>query len=527
MLKISNVRVEIDEAVNDIFIAKKCAIPQADLLDYIILKKSIDARKKNDIHYVYSFALDLKNENKYKNRKEFSEFLKKEFVPLKCKSPEKAPLIVGAGPCGLFAALYLCQCGISPILIERGEDVDKRIETVNNFWEKGEFSPISNVQFGEGGAGTFSDGKLNTGVNDERLQYIKEQLVKHGAPEEILYLSKPHIGTDKLCKTVKGIRNEIISLGGKVYFNTQLIRVLIENDEVVGAVCQSGDKETVIECGSIFLAVGHSARDTFEMIKKTGAIMEKKTFSVGARIEHLQSDIGISQYGALYEKLPAADYKLSVKNDDGRGVYTFCMCPGGSVVASASEEEMVVTNGMSCYLRDNKNANSAVLVTVNPEDIEDDDVLGGVYLQREIEKRAYIKAGKSYYAPVQLVGDFLNNRVSDKFGKVIPTYKPGVTFCNLRDIFPDFIADALCEALPRLNKKLLGFADAEAVLTAPETRSSSPVRIIRNKETFQSNIKGLYPCGEGAGYAGGIMSASLDGIKTAMAYIRNNSLDKN
>lgn len=526
MLKTVNIRFEIDEDVNNSSVAQKCKISQSDLIDYIILKKSIDARKKNDIHYVYSFAMSLKNENKYCRYNGFLKYAKKEFLPIKCVQPAKAPLIVGSGPCGLFAALYLCQCGISPILIERGENVDNRIKTVNEFWEKGEFSPQSNVQFGEGGAGTFSDGKLNTGVNDERLQYIKKQFVKHGAPDEILYLSKPHIGTDKLCKTVKGIRNEIISLGGKVQFNTKLEKILVENGQVKGAVCSNNKSNFIIECDSVFLAIGHSARDTFDMIKEIGANMEKKTFSIGVRIEHLQSDIGKIQYGDLYEKLPAADYKLSVKNSDGRGVYTFCMCPGGYVVASASEEETVVTNGMSCYLRDNNNANSAVLVTVNPEDIEDDDVLGGVYLQRDIEKRAYNESGKNYYAPVQLVGDFLNNRISDKFGKVIPTYKPGVAFCNLRNIFPTFIVDALCEALPVLNKKLFGFFNDDAVLTAPETRSSSPVRIIRDKETLESNIKGLYPCGEGAGYAGGIMSAALDGIKSAVAYIRNNSLDE-
>ena len=524
MLKVNNLRFEISEELDKSLIAKKCSIPKGDILDFKITKKSVDARKKKDIHYVYSFALKLNNEEYYKKARGFFEYTKNSFTPIKYKSNAKTPLIVGAGPAGLFATLYLAESGIKPILIERGACVEERIKAVDEFWEKGKFPKKTNVQFGEGGAGTFSDGKLTTGVNDIRLEYIKEQLVKYGAPEDILYLAKPHIGTDRLCETVKNIRQKIIDLGGEVRFNTCLTDLIISEGEIKGAVCENEGNHSVIECDSIILALGHSARDTFERLKELGIKMERKTFSVGGRIEHLQSEIGKSQYGEFYNKLPPADYKLSVKDSKGRGVYTFCMCPGGTVVASASECGGVVTNGMSRYSRDGENANSAVLVTVNPEDIDGDDVLGGMYLQREIEQRAYKTAGENYFAPVQLVEDFLNNRISSELGKVKPTYKPGTTFCNIRDILPEFVCNSLCEALPLMAKKLSAFAQGEAVLTVPETRSSSPVRILRDKDTLQSSVKGLYPCGEGCGYAGGIMSAALDGVRCAEAFINNNSL---
>ena len=524
MLKISNIRFEINEKIDRNSISKKCGISADDIIEFKKIKESVDARRKNDIHYSISLAVTLKNEEYYKSKFSYGEYTEYDIEIPKCSKPKAAPVIVGAGPAGLFAALYLCECGIKPILIERGCEVDKRIKAVREFWENGKFSPLTNVQFGEGGAGTFSDGKLTTGVNDKRLEYIRKQLVKYGAPEEILYQSKPHIGTDRLCGTVKNIRNKIISMGGKVLFETKLEKLKTENGEICGAVISKNGETETIECDSIILAIGHSARDTFEMLASLGITMERKTFSIGVRIEHLQSNIGKSQYGELYKLLPPADYKLSVKTKSGRGVYTFCMCPGGYVVASASEENGVVTNGMSELSRNGKNANSAVLVTVNPEDIEGDDVLGGMKLQRAVEQRAYTAAGEDYSAPVQLVGDFLENRISEKFGHVQPTYKPGTAFCNIRDILPGFAADSLAEAIPLMAKKLSGFGDMQAVMTAPETRSSSPVRIVRNKETFEGSIKGLYPCGEGAGYAGGIMSAALDGIRCAEAYIKNKAL---
>ena len=356
------------------------------------------------------------------------------------------------------------------------------------------------------------------------LGVYKKQLVKYGAPEEILYQSKPHIGTDRLCGTVKRIREKIISMGGEVLFETKLESLIIKDGKVDGVVISKNGLPENIECDSVILAIGHSARDTFEMLNSLNVKMERKAFSIGVRIEHLQSDVGKSSYGDEYVNLPPADYKLSVRTKDARGVYTFCMCPGGYVVASASEENGVVTNGMSELSRNGRNANSAVLVTVTPEDIDGSDVLGGMYLQRSIERKAFKAVGENYFAPVQLVGDYLKNRTSTAFGHVMPTYKPGTKFCNIRDILPGFVADSLAEAIPLLARKLSAFGDAEAVMTAPETRSSSPVRIVRNRETFQGNIDGLYPCGEGAGYAGGIMSAALDGIRCAEAYVRNKAL---
>lgn len=524
MLKINNIRFEINENVDVYSIAEKCEIAADDIIGFKKIKESVDARHKKDIHYSISFAVKLKNEEYYKSKLGYGDYGEYRFEPPECSMPEKTPVIVGAGPAGLFAALYLCECGIKPILIERGCDVDKRIKAVNDFWENGRFSPITNVQFGEGGAGTFSDGKLTTGVNDERLRYIREQFVKHGAPEEILYQSKPHIGTDRLCTTVKSIRNRIVSLGGRVMFETKLESIETDNGEICGAVISRSGAAEKIDCDSIILAIGHSARDTFEMLNSFDVKMERKPFSVGVRIEHLQKDIGQSQYGEMYTLLPPADYKLSVKTKSGRGVYTFCMCPGGYVVASASEENGVVTNGMSELSRNGENANSAVLVTVNPEDIDGDDVLGGMYLQRSIERKAFKAAGEDYFAPVQLVGDFLNNKISENFGHIKPTYRPGTVFGNIREILPDFAADSLAEAIPLFAKKLSAFSDMYAVMTAPETRSSSPVRIVRDRESLNSSVKGLYPCGEGAGYAGGIMSAALDGIKCAEAYIRNKAL---
>lgn len=514
MLKISNIKTEIEEELTVSLISKFSKIPKEDILGFSIIKKSTDARKKPDIYFNYSVSAKVRNEGKYLKNKNVTEFVKKEYIFPKSTQKFERPVIVGFGPAGLFAALMLANAGAKPIVIERGESVDERVRIVNEFWEKGKFSEKTNVQFGEGGAGTFSDGKLTTGVNDERMYFIKEQLVKFGAPEEILYQNKAHIGTDRLLVTVKNIRNEIIRLGGEVRFNTKLTDIKTENNRIVGVVCEENGEQQIIKTENLILAIGHSARDTIRMLRQKNIPMERKTFSIGGRIEHLQSDISFSQYGS-HKNLPPADYKLAVKTKDGRGVYTFCMCPGGFVVASASEENTVVTNGMSYFARDGKNANSALLVTVNPEDIEGDDVLGGVELQEEIEKRAYIEAGSNYYAPVQLVGDFLNNKISTQFKEVKPTYMPGTAFCDIRKILPSFIADAMCEAIPLMDKKLSGFASDGAVLTVPETRSSSPVRILRDKDTLQSSILGLYPCGEGAGYAGGIMSAALDGIKCA------------
>ena len=519
MLKISNIRLETGEEITKRVIAKSNHILESDIISFKLCKKSIDARKKNDIHYNCAVIAELKNEKRFKNAKNISKYkeLKLEIPQIK---NAKRPVIIGCGPAGLFSALYLSYAGLKPILIERGSDVDKRIEAVNDFWNNGVFDAKTNVQFGEGGAGTFSDGKLTTGVNDERMEFIKEQLVKFGAPEEIMYLSKPHIGTDKLCVTVKNIRNEIIRLGGEIKFDTKMIDFTIDNDCISSVIYEENGETKSLDCENLILAIGHSARDTFRMLKSKGVRMERKTFSIGGRIEHLQKDVGYSQYGEIYDKLPPADYKLSVRTKDDRGVYTFCMCPGGMVVASASEEGTVVTNGMSYFSRDNVNANSALLVTVNPCDIEGDDVLGGVDLQKSIEEKAFLVGGENYFAPVQKVGDFLNDKKSFELGKVKPSYMPGTTFAEIKDILPRFIVDAMKEAIVLLDKKMKGFADPDAILTVPETRSSSPVRILRDVQSLEADIKGLYPCGEGAGYAGGIMSAALDGIRCAQKIIK-------
>ena len=416
---------------------------------------------------------------------------------------------------GMVFALILALAGQKPLVLERGEDAESRHARVQKFFETGELNTRSNVQFGEGGAGTFSDGKLNTGVNNPRIGWILEQFVKAGAREEILYDAKPHVGTDVLLNVVQNLRNRIISLGGEVRFNTQVTGLVMDGDRLVGLKTAAGDE---IPCSHAVLAIGHSARDTFEMLEASGIPMEPKPFAMGVRIEQKQETVDLAQYGMVNPVLPPADYKL-VQHLENETVYTFCMCPGGYVVAAASEEGRIVTNGMSYADRDGENANAALLVTVNPADFPYEGTLGGLKWQREIEEKAYALSG-SYRAPAQKVGDFLAGIPSMEAGAVQPTYRPGVTWCDLRKVLPEKITAALKEALPQLDQKLRGFADPEGVLTAPETRSSSPVRILRD-ETRQSKIRGLYPTGEGAGYAGGIMSAAIDGIQTAEAILES------
>jgi uncharacterized FAD-dependent dehydrogenase len=398
-------------------------------------------------------------------------------------------------------------------VLERGEDAASRHEKVQRFFENGELDVRSNVQFGEGGAGTFSDGKLNTGVNNVRISWILEQFVKAGAREDILYDAKPHVGTDVLLTVVQNIRQRIISLGGEVRFNTQVAELCTENGKLTGLKTETGE---IIPCDTCVLAIGHSARDTFRMLEETGIPMEPKPFAMGVRMEHKQTTVDESQYGMVSPVLPPADYKL-VQHLEDATVYTFCMCPGGHVVAAASEEGRVVTNGMSYADRDGENANAALLVTVNPADFPYEGTLGGVKWQQEIEEKAYAVSG-SYRAPAELVGDFLAGKASTGTGAVEPTYRPGVVWCDLHDVLPEKITASIAQALPRLDEKLKGFAAHDAVMTAPETRSSSPVRIIRG-ESRQSSLEGLYPTGEGAGYAGGIMSAAIDGMMTAEAIL--------
>jgi len=483
-----------------------------------ILRRSVDARKKPDVKIIYTIEVAVDgNEGKILRNsgcKRASIAKGNYYKPPKQKlESEKRPVVIGFGPAGMFAALILAMAGLKPIVLERGEDAQSRHDKVEKFFATGELDTRSNVQFGEGGAGTFSDGKLNTGVNNPRIGWVLDQFVKFGAREEILYDAKPHVGTDVLLNVVQNLRKRVISLGGEVRFNSQVTGVRIENGQLTGLQVNGSE---IVETDRAVLAIGHSARDTFELLHSLNIPMEPKAFAMGARIEHKQSMVNASQYGENNPVLPPADYKL-VQHLDEKSVYTFCMCPGGYVVAAASEEGRVVTNGMSYADREGENANAALLVTVNPEEFPDKSTLGGMYWQRQIEETAYRVSG-SYRAPAQKVGDFLKGVPSTGPGSVQPTYRPGVTWCDLHDVLPEQLTRAMEEALPKLDGQLKGYADPDAVLTAPETRSSSPVRILRGEDR-QSQIRGLYPCGEGAGYAGGIMSAAVDGIQTAEAIL--------
>lgn len=522
MIRISDIKIGLDDTESDL---RKKVLKQLgvkSVKSFEISKKSVDARRKPDIYYVYSVDVEVDNEKNIAGKLKNAQIIKKKpYVFPKGEATEKPVVVVGTGPAGLMCALTLAQNGYKVIMLERGKCVEERMKDVSRFWETGVLNTESNVQFGEGGAGTFSDGKLTTGIKDFRIQKVLMEFYAHGAPKEILYYSKPHVGTDNLSQMVASMRKEIIRLGGEVRFENKLVNIKTSNGRVRAAMVESADGVYDIETDNIVLAIGHSARDTLIMLQKISMDMEQKSFSVGARIEHRQKMINKSQYGREDKHLPAADYKLSVHLESGRGVYTFCMCPGGSVVASASEEGGVVTNGMSCFARDGENANSALLVNVTPDDFNSDDPLAGMYFQREIEKRAFEEGGGDYRAPAQRVGDFIGK---DGGGDEIkPTYKPNVKWTSMDKIFPGFITESMREAILRLDNKLHGFADPNAVLTAPETRSSSPVRLLRDKKTMQSNIKGVYPCGEGAGYAGGIMSAAIDGIKVAEMIAVNNS----
>lgn len=512
MIRIDNIKVKIGEEIAKKHIAKRAGVNEDIILDFKVLKKAIDARKKADVHYVYTVLAKVK-----RKINGFSEYKEKKYIFPQGRKLENRPVVVGTGPCGLFAGLMLARAGYKPVLLERGADVDSRHQAVEEFWKTGKLNERTNVQFGEGGAGTFSDGKLNSGINDERCQFVLDTFAEFGAPEEITYTAKPHIGTDILRQVVKNIRLEIERLGGEVRFSNKLTGIILSGGEVSEIEVETEDGNYKIETDNLILAIGHSARDTYRMLRKLGVKMEQKNFSVGVRIEHSQEMINKSQYGDFWDKLGAADYKLSAHFDNGRSAYTFCMCPGGEVVASASYEGGVVTNGMSNNARGGKNANSALLVNVTTDDFPSKDPLSGVDFQEEIEKKAYVMGGSNYFAPSQYVGDFLGTKAEEK---IEPTYRPGVKFCEIGELFPDYVTETLKLAIIEFDKKLKGFADGGAVMTAPETRSSAPVRIVRDRETFMSEIEGLYPAGEGAGYAGGIMSAAVDGIRVAEALCR-------
>lgn len=511
MLRISNIKLPVTESEETLSEIVRQTYKIKNLKSFKISKKSIDARKKDNVFFVYSVDVETENDSKYIGKNAVIVDEEKYTFP-ECVNKNKHIVIAGAGPAGLMCALMLSRVGMRVTLVERGKCVEERRTDVERFFKSGILDENSNIQFGEGGAGTFSDGKLTTGINDIRIRKVLEEFHQHGAPGEILYLSKPHIGTDNLYHMVKNIRNEILQNGGQILFSACLTDVEIKNNSFKSAIVREGKKTYSIDADALVIAAGHSARDVFEMLKKHNVPMEQKAFSVGVRIEHRREMIDKSQYGDFHKYLGAADYKLAVHLPSGRGVYTFCMCPGGEVVASASENGGVVTNGMSLYARNGENSNSALLVSVTPKDFGSDDVLAGMYLQREIEKKAYEAGGKNYNAPSQTVGGLLGYDCDEI---VKPTYRPGVKSAKLSDVLPDYVVNSIKEALPLLDKKLKGFASGSAVLTAPETRSSSPVRIIRDKETLQSAVSGIYPCGEGAGYAGGITSAAVDGIKVA------------
>ena len=485
-----------------------------------IVKRSVDARKKPDVRIVYTIDVAVDgNENKILKQSGCKKAAIAPVVyykPPRMQTPlKKRPVVVGFGPAGMFAALVLALAGACPLVLERGEDAQSRHKKVQEFWQTGKLDTGSNVQFGEGGAGTFSDGKLNTGVNNPRIGWVLEQMVAAGARENILFDAKPHIGTDVLLMVVQNIRQRIISLGGEVRFCAQVTDIFQENGHLTGLQLQTGE---VIHCDKAIFAIGHSARDTFEKLYDLNIPMEAKPFAMGVRIEHPQETVDKAQYGKADPVLPPADYKL-VKHLEDRTVYSFCMCPGGYVVAAASEEGRVVTNGMSYADRDGENANAALLVSVEPKDFPGEGPLAGMYWQREIEKACYVAGGENYFAPAQKVGDFLAGKPSTEAGTVQPTYQPGVTWCDLHTCLPEVITHAIEQALPLLEGNLKGFADPDAVLTAPETRSSSPVRILRNEERQSTGLAGIYPAGEGAGYAGGIMSAAVDGIQCAEALL--------
>jgi uncharacterized FAD-dependent dehydrogenase len=525
MLRLTEIRLPLDHPEDDLktAILKRLGIPASELLNFTLFRRGYDARKRNAIVLVYTVDVEVKDEaallKRLKNAPNIgiAPDMNYRFVTQAPLGLSERPVVIGTGPCGIFAGLILAQMGFRPIILERGKAVRERTKDTWGLWREGKLDPESNVQFGEGGAGTFSDGKLHSQIKDPKFygRKVLTEFVKAGAPEEIMYVSKPHIGTFRLVGMVEEMRRSIEALGGMICFQSRVADIEIEDEQVQAVVLADGER---IPTRHVVLAVGHSARDTFEMLHKRGVFMEPKPFSIGFRIEHPQSVIDRARFGvnAGNPLLGAADYKLVHHASNGRSVYSFCMCPGGTVVAATSEEGRVVTNGMSQYSRNERNANSGIVVGITPADYPG-DVLAGVEFQRKWEARAFELGGRNYRAPGQRVGDFLAGRPSTSVGEVSPSYTPGVTPTDLSTALPDYAIAAIREALPEFDKQIKGFAMDDAVLTGVETRTSSPVRIKRG-ENFQSiNIKGLYPAGEGAGYAGGILSAAVDGIEVAEA----------
>lgn len=527
MIRINNLKLNFNHTKEQLKenIANKLNISQDYFFNYNINKRSIDSRKKDKmIYFIYSVDVEIDDENRFLGITDVDKIIIDHYKIPKLKNKKNIeinPIVVGSGPSGLFCALILAEAGMKPIIFEKGSNIEKRIEDVNTFWNKGILNVNSNVQFGEGGAGTFSDGKLTTLIKDKnnRIKKIFQEFVDCGAPKDIIINNKPHIGTNILRNVIINLRKKIISLGGQFFFNTQVIDLLIKNNKAYGII--TSDKEKVLS-DFIIIAIGHSSRDTFKLLLDKNIKIEQKSFSVGLRIEHPREYINKLQYGKYFNDnvLGAAEYKLSYKCSNNRGVYTFCMCPGGFVVASSSENNSVVTNGMSNYNRNAENSNSALLVSVTPNDFSSKDPLSGVEFQRNIEKLSFNKK-YSYMSPVQTLGDFMIDKESFKFSDVKPSYKPGFYYRNLNDIFPKYIIKSLKDGIINFEKKFKGFMLKNAVLTAPETRSSSPIRITRNDNFESVNCNGLFPIGEGAGYAGGITSSAVDGIKAAEKIIEN------
>ncbi len=529
MLRLTEIRLAFDHGADALTTAilQTLAIPAADLIGYTVRRRGYDARQAGELRFVYTLDVEVRDEaallKKFRHGRHVAKTPDETYY-YPVRAPENVrtrPVVIGTGPCGVFAGLSLARMGFRPILLERGRRVRERTRDVWGFWRERRLNPESNVQFGEGGAGTFSDGKLHTGIKDRghRIRRILLDFVACGAPEEILYISKPHIGTLRLVKVVENLRHLIEALGGEIRFDAHVTGLTIENGRVHG-VTLAGDGH--IDTDRVVLAVGHSARDTFEALHRQGVRIEPKAFSIGFRIEHPQHLIDVCRLGpqAGNPLLGAADYKLVHHCRNGRDVYSFCMCPGGQVVAASSEQGGVVTNGMSHYSRNERNANAGIVVAITPADFGGDHPLAGIALQRRWEETAFQLGGGNYNAPAQTVGDFLAGRPSTRAGAVLPSYTPGVTWTDLSTALPDYAIAAIREAIPAFAATLKGFALADAVLTGTETRTSSPIRITRNNDFESVTTKGLYPAGEGAGYAGGIISAAVDGMKVAEAVAR-------
>ena len=525
MIRITELRLAIDHAPEalEAAIVRFLKITPKDLISYEVFKRSYDARKNVALAFIYTVDVSVKDEAQVLKRFAGDVHIRPSpdtryhFIAKAPQKMDQRPVVIGFGPCGIFAALLLAQMGFKPIVLERGKAVRERTQDTWGLWRKNILNPESNVQFGEGGAGTFSDGKLWSQVKDPKFygRKVLHEFIKAGAPEEILYVAKPHIGTFRLVGVVEKMRQEIISLGGEIRFSQKVTGFNIKDQQIRGVQLESGEH---IVADQVILALGHSARDTFQALHDAGVYLEAKPFSIGFRIEHPQSMIDRARLGphAGNPLIGAADYKLVHHAKNGRSVYSFCMCPGGTVVAATSEPNRVVTNGMSQYSRNERNANAGIVVGITPEDYPGGP-MAGIEFQRAIESKAFELGGKNYEAPGQLVGDFLAQRPSTDFGAVLPSYKPGVHLTDLTSSLPDYAIEAIREAIPAFEKQIPGFSMNDAVLTGVETRTSSPLRITRGANYQSMNIKGLYPAGEGAGYAGGIMSAGIDGIKVAEA----------